>query len=251
MGCCCSCCGSGDDGGAEDAKEMELQAQRARKALSVSAKMSAPTITKARNGGISGQGLALVGVVIEQDAAYWEWHMTTSTPQTTMEKVLFGVASKKDPEFYKELKDKVQPEEGTRLYLGGENLCSELRILTFLFACLDDPGTPSQVNGTQWMRQIDVENGDVIGVAVQQSDLPMVQFTLNGEALHMSAINRFRGSVYPAIYLPLAKEKAGEDGDTGVVAPEIVASLVVDEASFKHTSPGQRFQPLIVARSIV
>lgn len=102
---------------------------------------------------------------------------------------------------------------------------------------------PSQVNGTQWMRRIDVENGDVIGVAVQQSDLPMVQFTLNGESLHISAINRFRGMVYPAIFLPeiMTEEETSS----------ITATLVVDERDFKHKSPGPRFGPVIVARSIV
>lgn len=90
------------------------------------------------------------------------------------------------------------------------------------------------------MRRIDVENGDVIGVAVQQSDLPMVQFSLNGELLHISAINRFRGMVYPAIHLP--ESEAGLD---------VEALLVVDGQEFKHTSPGNRFVPLMVARSIV
>ena len=90
------------------------------------------------------------------------------------------------------------------------------------------------------MRRIDVENGDVIGVAVQQSDLPMVQFSLNGELLHISTINRFRGTVYPAIYF-----------SESVASMDVHASLVVDEKEFKHRSPSQRFGPLIVARSIV
>jgi hypothetical protein len=99
---------------------------------------------------------------------------------------------------------------------------------------------PSQVNGTQFMRRIPVENGDVIGVAVQQSDLPMVQFTLNGEALHISAITRFRGTVYPSVFLP---DKAND------LKAEV--TLVTDEQEFRQKSPGDRFLPLIVARSVV
>ena len=125
------------------------------------------------------------------------------------------------------------------------------------------------------MRPIDVENGDVIGVAVQQSDFPMVQFSLNGESLHLSAINRFRGTVYPAIYLPAVggRQKQqqqqqeeeeeqqpaskpideSEDGGTGdtTTGSTFTASLVVDERIFKFQSPGSRFGPVIVARSIV
>ena len=104
-----------------------------------------------------------------------------------------------------------------------------------------NPDGPSQTNGTQWMRRIDFENGDVIGVAVQQSDLPMVQFSLNGEPLHISAINRFQGNVYPAIYLPYSTENLN-----------VEATLVVEEKRFKYaTSFGDRFGPIIVARSIV
>lgn len=102
-------------------------------------------------------------------------------------------------------------------------------------------GTPSQVNGTQWMRRVEFENGDVIGVAVQQSDLPMVQFSLNGEPLHISAINRFQGTIYPAISLADSTEEN----------IDIEARLVVDEDDLKHTTFGNRFNPIIVARSIV
>lgn len=89
------------------------------------------------------------------------------------------------------------------------------------------------------MRKIEVQNGDVVGVAVQQSDLPMIQYFLNGEPLHEAAVNRFRGTVYPAICLP---DSAAET---------LKVSPVVDEKLFKHMSPGPRFGPIIVARSIV
>jgi hypothetical protein len=100
-------------------------------------------------------------------------------------------------------------------------------------------GVSSEHNGTKWMRKIEVQNGDVVGVAVQQSDLPMIQFYLNGEPLHDRAVNRFRGSVYPAICLPES------------VAGSLKVTLVLEEHCFKQKSPGQRFGPVIVARSIV
>lgn len=216
MGGCCSCCGcsqDSSDGGGTD-KEMELQAQKSKKALSISETMSAPTIIRKTSNTISGQGLALAGVTIEQDVAYWEWHMKAPSKKT-MESILFGVTAKKDAKFYQDL----PPEK-----------CKTI----------EEDG-PSQVNGTQWMRRIDFENGDVIGVAIQQSDLPMVQFSLNGEPLHISAINRFQGTMYPAIYLPFSTDDLG-----------VEATLVVEEANFKYARGfGDRFGPIIVARSIV
>ena len=89
------------------------------------------------------------------------------------------------------------------------------------------------------MRRVEIQDGDVVGVAVQQSDLPMVQFFLNGEPLHEQAVNRFRGTVYPAICLP---DSAAET---------LKVALVLAEEDFKHMSPGARFGPIIVARSIV
>lgn len=86
---------------------------------------------------------------------------------------------------------------------------------------------------------MEVENGDVVGVAVQQSDLPMIQFYLNGEPLHDRAVNRFRGTVYPAVCLPKS------------VSGKLKVHLVLEERCFKQRSPGDRFGPVIVARSIV
>ena len=85
------------------------------------------------------------------------------------------------------------------------------------------------------MRPIHVFDGDTIGVAVQQSDLPMVQFLLNGEPLHELAINRFRGTVYPSVF----------------VREGIAGRVVFDEDSFKELSPHARFGPLIAARGII
>jgi hypothetical protein len=94
------------------------------------------------------------------------------------------------------------------------------------------------------MRRIELQNGDVIGVGMQQSDLPMIQFFLNGEPLHESAINRFRGTPYPSICLP---ESAAADDDDD----QLKVHFVMHEDDFKHKEQGQRFGPIIAARSIV
>lgn len=81
----------------------------------------------------------------------------------------------------------------------------------------------------------------MIGIAVQQSDLPMVQFLKNGEPLHDLAINRFRGgSVHPSLFL-----FGGADGEG------LVVRLVFRESDFQHLAPHARFGPVIVARGIL
>ena len=79
---------------------------------------------------VSGSGLALAKVPVEQDAAYWEWHVHLPglpPPQTDEDddfhnvqmngeedpwSVKFGVATKKDRNFYR-LSESAEYEEGT------------------------------------------------------------------------------------------------------------------------------------------
>jgi hypothetical protein len=87
------------------------------------------------------------------------------------------------------------------------------------------------------MKKVKVKNGDTAAVAVQQSDLPMVQFFLNGEPLHSLTVNRFRGTVYPSIFMP-------ENEGLGV-------NLVFGESEFQQEPPNIRFGPLIVCRGLI
>ena len=87
------------------------------------------------------------------------------------------------------------------------------------------------------MRTIQVTHGDTIGIAVQQDDLPMIQFLQNGEPLHNLSINKFRGTVFPSAFLP---ENEG-----------LSLRFVFDESSFQQMPPGVRFGPLIIARGII
>ena len=112
-GCCSCCCGSSDgDGGDGGRSEMEMKAKQTSQAMAAIARnMSAPTIRVSSGGDISGYGLALSGIALEQDRAYWEWHIRLPH-KVHVDTLLFGVTTKKTSKFYKELADKVQPEEG-------------------------------------------------------------------------------------------------------------------------------------------
>jgi hypothetical protein len=104
MGCCCSCF-TEDDG--PSAKDIEMKA----KSLAISPNMTSPHITMSESGIVSGEGLALAGVQIEQDAAYWEWHIQLPS-KNHCDTMLFGVTGKKNREFYRQLDDKIPGEEG-------------------------------------------------------------------------------------------------------------------------------------------
>jgi hypothetical protein len=216
MGPCCSCFKT-----KSSTRETELTEKNAPESnpfsFSISHQMSAPTVQI--NGlTVTGHGLALVNVSIEQDASYWEWHINAddwnednrdgdnfSLDGNSMLK--FGVATRKNRDFFEALGD-----------------------------MQDNDDEMSVDDGTKLMREIpDVKSGDTIGVAVQQSDLPMVQFLLNGEPIHDLAISRFRGMVFPSIFM--------RDGYS--------ATFVWNEDEFKEMSPHVRFGPLIPERGLI
>jgi hypothetical protein len=94
------------------------------------------------------------------------------------------------------------------------------------------------------MCSIPVSHGDVVSVLMQQSDLPMLQFMLNGESLHSTYINRFRGVVYPSIYIP-------NDSNSDDQSNNIVLRVVFKESDLKQSPPSSRFKPVMVARGLV
>jgi hypothetical protein len=58
--------------------------------------------------GASGYGLALAGVSIEQDAAYWEAHVdvvASASSEPSSSEIMLGVATKKDRQFFKDLEE--------------------------------------------------------------------------------------------------------------------------------------------------
>jgi hypothetical protein len=117
-----------------------------------------------------------------------------------------------------------------------ENICKHfLNVFSsYSLGSIDTPNT----NGTSLMKVVSpLHDGDTISVAVQQSDLPMIQFLLNGEPQHDLSIHRFRGAVYPSLRLPV--------GET------VRATLVLDEREFRHVPPHARFGPVIVSRGLL
>jgi hypothetical protein len=101
MGGCCSCCTDASEEAAA-ARETEMAAQQSAKSLVISSEMSAPTL-KIEEGNVvlTGHGLALVATALEQDAAYWEWHISLPA-RKHVDTILFGVTSKKDQQFYRD-----------------------------------------------------------------------------------------------------------------------------------------------------
>jgi hypothetical protein len=110
---------------------------------------------------------------------------------------------------------------------------------TFYIAQTDE--TSSEKNGTIFMRTVQISTADVVGVMVQQSDLPMVQFFVNGEPINDLAVHRFRGTVYPAIYLP--------PSESMLHSSQIGVKLVFLENEFQFAMLNSR--PLLLARGLV
>mmetsp|Transcript_5380 Transcript_5380/g.11834 ORF Transcript_5380/g.11834 Transcript_5380/m.11834 type:complete len:266 (+) Transcript_5380:197-994(+) len=265
MGACCSCF-DGITGGKHgnssslngDDQSTEMTSRNSANGIpppthGLSRAMSAPTI-QIQGFKVSGSGLALANIPVEQDAAYWEWHVhLPGLPRPPPEEdndddeneddfqdvqmngedngsdnssdydpyaLKFGVATRKGRVFYQSLENAEQ--EGDE--------------------------ASSRDDGTFLMRPIpNLRHGDVIGVAVQQSDLPMIQMLLNGEPLMECTINRFRGTVFPAVYIPPG---AGGEGDR-LEDEGISMTLEFDEDNFKEMSPHARFGPLLAARGII
>ncbi len=270
MGGCCSCldaiCGGKGHDHAESSLEMSSSKVPPPSKHGISRAMSAPTI-QIQGCKISGCGLALGEIPIEQDAAYWEYHVQIPGTNARSKRagqngvgeeqddddddseefhdvemngeeddenddgadpyaLKFGVATRKDRSFYKSLEN--AEAEGDEA------------------SSLDD--------GTVLMRPVPrLRHGDVIGVAVQQSDLPMTQVLLNGEPLMECTINRFRGTVFPAVYIPPGAGSGGGGGKLRDRLEDEGLSLIVEfnEDRFREMSPHARFGPLLVSRGII
>lgn len=177
MGGCCSCLKrlfSGSDIEMSDNSRTEglIPGDSIPQVHSIDMEMSAPSIETSIDSSdeVKGHGLALVDVTVEQDRAYWEWRIKMSEDTASTSYPMFGVSNKRNAKFYE--------------ILAGSTL-------------------PSHKHGTKFMRDIpNLNDGDVIGVIVKQSEIPMIQLTLNGVLREELAINKFKGTVYPSIFLP-------------------------------------------------
>lgn len=254
--------------------------------------MSAPTV-QIQGLNIKGQGLALVDVSIDQDCAYWEWHVTVNIPEKQKIKtnsrngdtgnyngnddddeddffnngisMKFGVATRKNQDFYHMLD--VNEDDGAYIYIYKHGYyyhhwfihnqiilhVIDIIIINIFYLFMTD--TTPMDDGTALMKQIhNIHHGDTIGIAVQQDDLPMVQFLLNGEPLHDIAINRFRGTVYPSVFIGCDGDDEDDYDDTkkgGAGGDDVGVTFVWNEEEFKEMSPSVRFKPLMAAIGII
>ena len=181
MGGCCSCLkqflsSSGIEMSENSRTEDLMPGVCMPQVHSVDVGMSAPTIETSIDSSdeVKGHGLALLDVTVEQDRAYWEWRVRMNGEATSSWPPMFGVSNKRNAKFYE---------------------------------ILAESSVPPEKHGTKFMCTVpNLEDGDVIGIVVRQSEIPMIQLYLNGEAKDSLVVNRFRGTVYPSIFLPECSE---------------------------------------------
>ena len=216
--CCCSLCKrflpssvielSGSASAVEETTDESLLENSIPQVHSINPEMSAPSIEVANDLGneVKGYGLALTDVSVEQESCYWEWRVRTGDDSTRSAiTVMVGVSNRRNAKFYE---------------------------------ILASSSVPPQQHGTKFMcTASDLKDGDIIGVVVQQSELPMIQLYVNGEIESGLQVTRFRGTVYPSIYLP-------EGANTS-------ASFLYTDEQFVHGPPAPQFQPLIAERSLM
>ncbi|KAL3793827.1 hypothetical protein HJC23_006187 [Cyclotella cryptica] len=200
MGGCCSCLtrflsSSGIEMSENSRTEDLVAGESMPQVHSIDIGMSAPTIQTSIDSSaeVQGHGLALLDVTVEQDRAYWEWRVRMNGDATSSWPPMFGVSNKRNAKFYEILAESAVPPEkhGTKFMCAAPNL----------------------------------KDGDVVGVVVRQSEIPMIQLYLNGEAQDGLVVSRFRGTVYPSIFLPECSEGS------------ISASFLYREEQFVHGSP--------------
>ena len=102
-------------------------------------------------------------------------------------------------------------------------------------------GEPGWGLSASTMASLEMRAGDVIGVYIDQSGAPRVDFALNGKrlgpdyALPRSKAEEIRGQIYPAVSV----------GNGASLECDF------DEAHFKHLSPTESFKSIIVAREML
>jgi hypothetical protein len=75
------------------------------------------------------------------------------------------------------------------------------------YEILAESTVPPEKHGTKFMCAVPgLKDGDVVGIVVQQSEIPMIQLYVNGEVKDELNVTRFRGTVYPSVFLPECSE---------------------------------------------
>mmetsp|Transcript_15934 Transcript_15934/g.17691 ORF Transcript_15934/g.17691 Transcript_15934/m.17691 type:complete len:228 (-) Transcript_15934:28-711(-) len=133
------------------------------------------------NSTCSGTGTIIADTAIEQDSAYWEAKIISSEGHFCL-----GVARKQD-----ELNKIDFPNNES----------------TWGFSTISDNNdseTTKKEEEEKWgFEEIDTtlkfQDGDVVGIVMDYTDLPMLSFYKNGELMDDFSVWRIRGKVYPAV----------------------------------------------------
>uniref|UniRef100_A0A6U3RHZ8 Uncharacterized protein n=1 Tax=Ditylum brightwellii TaxID=49249 RepID=A0A6U3RHZ8_9STRA len=207
----------GDDEGNEEETLMKI---------TIDGEMSAPTIQVSNeNQTVLGHGLAVVDCAVnsstQNDTSYWEWHIEESMNGSALEVegggdndncLMFGVSTKRNQNFYEILSNSA----GSKTMM--------------IMQC------------TKLMKKLpNISHEDIVGVAIDtkpnagKPGNPTIQLYINGELNETFDLSRFRGDIYPAVWLP-SSFAGGEK--------EVVVTFVHHERDFKQLSPHAKFQPL-------
>jgi len=154
---------------------------------------------------ISGSGIALGSCPLDCDTGYWEIRVGNNPLG-----VLIGLKR------YKNKKDK------------------QTTITSSLNGNLNDEDNESP----NWIfKGKELKINDVIGIYWNQTDLPMVSFTLNGEMISNASINRIRPAIdiFPAISLL--------DGST--------CDMIYSQEKFLFPPKSSKFSQIVCATSII
>mmetsp|Transcript_37416 Transcript_37416/g.116952 ORF Transcript_37416/g.116952 Transcript_37416/m.116952 type:complete len:193 (-) Transcript_37416:1053-1631(-) len=181
-------------------------------------------------GRVSGHGAALSSASIDQDRSYWEVEIKSlPLPEGDVDESPFSAAAGEA-----EGSNMGLCRIGVSEALGGEMLEKHL------------PSVDDDVKASKrgWVVESCVlyapalqqlKQGDVVGIAVQLSDFPMVQFFLNGSHLNGCDVSRISGTVFPAVSVSGGAE------------------LLVhfDDEQWSHSPPSDKFQPILMAQDMI
>lgn len=101
------------------------------------------------------------------------------------------------------------------------------------------PEGKDDANSQAWfLEDCSLKEGDVVGIYWDQTDFPMLSFTLNGTLLRSNSISRIRPSsdVYPAVSV------SGGEGS---------CTVIFNEKGFRFPSISSKFKMIICSSSIL
>mmetsp|Transcript_22336 Transcript_22336/g.68943 ORF Transcript_22336/g.68943 Transcript_22336/m.68943 type:complete len:202 (-) Transcript_22336:2317-2922(-) len=201
MGCLFSC----DDEDDEPMAETEVELSATRKGSQV----------RLEGGEVHGSGTVFADAAIHQDAAYWEVKIIKNGGR-----IVWGIS--RDIE-----RDALNA--ALSIKEGEDSAC------VLDSANLDPTSNPDPEDEAPHSGIMVLNTNDVLGVYVQQSDLPMVQFYCNGQEIPETAVNRFRGLMYPCV---------------SVMGGAIV-KVTFNEESWEYPPAQKKYQAMMKAQELI